>query len=329
MHLKVKTEDCVGCAAWRIEECISDGKYCPIEPNYDEDNEDVTDTYESLLGKDIIKQSLLIKCVHMVLTEYSQDQTASIEKSLDYMLYFKRNCTSEGDVFDPELFNSFECAFDQMKALEISPGQVQQCFDNSFEIEDDIESENLLLAKDKQTSDKLGIYLHPGFTINDMTYRGYMEGEDLFDAICSSFTRQPYVCSQVVDDFIAALDIFTQGMDTAIEKVNKENALVIEKKYQVQDPQKVRRTTMWVILFIVFMAWILFLCIYNKCRKKQLNDRMKNTIDSSIVEYIRCNTTAQQESEIDQRAKSHRGPIDISEDSQATEPQQIIVNVSQ
>jgi len=58
-----------------------------------------------------------------------------------------------------------------------------------------------------------------------------MEGEDLFDAICSSFTRQPYVCSQVVDDFIAALDIFTQGMDTAIEKVNKENALVIEKKY--------------------------------------------------------------------------------------------------
>lgn len=74
MHLKVKTEDCIGCASWRrAEECISNGKYCPIEPNYNQDNQDIEDKYSSLDGKAIIKQSLLIKCVHMVLTEYSQD----------------------------------------------------------------------------------------------------------------------------------------------------------------------------------------------------------------------------------------------------------------
>lgn len=42
--------------------------------------------------------------------------------------------------------------------------------------------------------------MHPGLTINSMTYRGYLDGSDIFDAICSSFTKLPKVCNDISDE---------------------------------------------------------------------------------------------------------------------------------
>ena len=36
--------------------------------------------------------------------------------------------------------------------------------------------------------------MHPALSINNMTYRGYFEGEDISDFICASFMREPRVC---------------------------------------------------------------------------------------------------------------------------------------
>jgi len=35
------------------------------------------------------------------------------------------------------------------------------------------------------TEIELGIYLHPGVTINNITYKGYLEGEDIHNAVCT------------------------------------------------------------------------------------------------------------------------------------------------
>ena len=40
----------------------------------------------------------------------------------------------------------------------------------------------------------LGIVLHPSITINNITYRGELEGFDIFKAICAGFLEQPDVC---------------------------------------------------------------------------------------------------------------------------------------
>ena len=45
----------------------------------------------------------------------------------------------------------------------------------------------------------LGIALHPSLTINNMTYRGYLDSDDIFDAICSSFNKMPQVCKDPLD----------------------------------------------------------------------------------------------------------------------------------
>ena len=61
----------------------------------------------------------------------------------------------------------------------IDRGAVQSCYEKSFASERDTETYNNLLSIDAIEAKRLGIYLHPGMTINNMSYRGYIEGKDI------------------------------------------------------------------------------------------------------------------------------------------------------
>ena len=43
-----------------------------------------------------MRQTLLTKCVHMTLNEYSVDPKKSLETGLDYMIAFRQMCTLSG-----------------------------------------------------------------------------------------------------------------------------------------------------------------------------------------------------------------------------------------
>ena len=47
--------------------------------------------------------------------------------------------------------------------------------------------------------------MHPSLTINQMSYRGYLEGSDVYDAICSSFEKMPEICKDGMDKKIKEL----------------------------------------------------------------------------------------------------------------------------
>ena len=123
--------------------------------------------------------------MYKALSQYSVDPATSTAKSLDYLLYFRKNCTL--DFVESKIVEK-DCAFDQMRALGIDDKIVNQCFLNSFIRVGDVDSFNEVLDGDAKVQEELGIYLHPGLTINNITYRGYIEGEDVKEAICSSFT---------------------------------------------------------------------------------------------------------------------------------------------
>ena len=42
--------------------------------------------------------------------------------------------------------------------------------------------------------------MHPSIAINSISYRGYFESDDIFDAICSSFTKMPQVCKDPLSE---------------------------------------------------------------------------------------------------------------------------------
>ena len=43
-------------------------------------------------------------------------------------------------------------------------------------------------------SKKIGIIIHPAVSVNNITYRGVLEGFNIFKAICAGFLEQPSVC---------------------------------------------------------------------------------------------------------------------------------------
>lgn len=92
-----------------------------------------------------------------------------------------------------------------MRHLDIDQEAVELCYRESFVVANDLESQNNLLEKDTAKAFDLGVYLHPGLTINDMTYRGYLEGSDIEDAICDSFNNKPAMCkggfNAIFEDF--------------------------------------------------------------------------------------------------------------------------------
>ncbi len=54
----------------------------------------------------------------------------------------------------------------------------------------------------------LGVFMHPSITINNVTYRGDLNGYDIFRAVCAGFKDQPYVCkSDNVFDSIAKIEL--------------------------------------------------------------------------------------------------------------------------
>lgn len=78
-----------------------------------------------------------------------------------------------------------------MREIKIDDNEVKRCYDESFFANADETSSNLLLEEDAVQEIDLGIFMHPSLTINNMTYRGYLDSDDIFDAICSSFTKMP------------------------------------------------------------------------------------------------------------------------------------------
>lgn len=92
-----------------------------------------------------MQHSLMTKCVHMNLYEYAVDKREAIEKGLDYMLYFRANCTKDLDLTK---VNDFGCAVEQMDALGIDEVMVTKCYSNSFASYADSNTENMLLEED-------------------------------------------------------------------------------------------------------------------------------------------------------------------------------------
>ena len=107
--MNIKTKSCSDCSEEEKEkDCISDGLYCPIAPLATGSRDEKTLNFiHELDGRSLMKQSLLSKCVHMILYEYSNDLSHSLSRSLDYMLFFRANCTTDGD---KTKIDSFDCA---------------------------------------------------------------------------------------------------------------------------------------------------------------------------------------------------------------------------
>jgi len=69
--------------------------------------------------------------------------------------------------------------------------------------------------------------LHPTITINDYTYRGYIEGNDVFRAVCQSWDKQPEECKKGYNGIVRDIDVTSSSviinMDKEKDKVRQRH----------------------------------------------------------------------------------------------------------
>ena len=122
----------------------------------------------------------------------------------------------------------------------------------------------MLLSEDSARQNALGIYLHPGLSINNMSYRGYLESSDIFDAICASFTALPPVCKDPFATFIGEVQSELEVMKMV--QFENEEARKDLREGRVKNPRHVRKVIAISIISFLVVAQIVAFLFYRMRR---------------------------------------------------------------
>ena len=157
-----------------------------------------------------------------------------------------------------------------MRFVGLDIDAVDKCIASQFQQNGKITTIKLL-EEDREWAKKLGIVLHPSVTINNITYRGELEGFDIFKAICAGFLDQPDVC-----------------------KGDK----VFQILHEVNPNELIYRGKPFVRLFHIFFAIVVVLAlnflalfIYRKYQKRKLNEELQVQVNSAVSQYFRLSGT--------------------------------------
>lgn len=126
--------------------------------------------------------------------------------------------------------------------------------------ENGYESENKVLKEMRSNWSKLGTHLTPSVVVNDVIFRGQMNPDNIFEAICSGFKDMPHGCTKwMVKEGIIE-------NPKALEGVSTSELLVI-------------------IGVLVFINLIL-ICVYRSTLNSEIKKDMKVKVSSAVSQYI-------------------------------------------
>lgn len=151
-------------------DCFSGGRYCAPDP----------DGIGSLTGRDVLYEDLRQLCI------YDLYKAGQMDKWWDYVYTLNSTC-SDGH------FNK-DCSHKAMEEAKIDVVRVDNCVDSSFSSPDHAKASNTILAKEKTTLMDAGIFFYPTIMINNQTFRGDLEFDEVRLAICAGFKTRPKVC---------------------------------------------------------------------------------------------------------------------------------------
>lgn len=213
------TWSCINCDDSIIEaDCVCGGKYCAMD-----------EERLSYSGKDIIMENLRQKCL------FKTNQEAwwgYIEKA--HKLCYTDFTESCSEIVHKDLKMDFK--------------KTQDCVANSF---DDVNNENDMLNKDSVEWVLRGPHFIPAVVINKIAYRGELDPENVFKAICEGFKDPQVECTTHI----------------MIDELNKKS---ISFTWFIAA----------LILIVLVNVGIVFLC--KRCSSRE----MKTNVNTAISEYM-------------------------------------------
>lgn len=208
------------------ENCISKGAYCAPDP----------DASGPLKGTDTLEEDLRQLCI------WKQGQSY-------WWSYFK-----ELDAECARTVEMHKCSNKTIKAIGLRPDDIAKCVDESFETFGDRKTDTKLLKPNQDRIYTRNIQFWPSVVINNFTYRGNIEGRDVFDALCEGFSAMPRSC--IIDE---------------TEVTGKKSSGVVGPMF---------------LLLCVLASFVLIFVLYKRWLKKNLMREMNTQMNVKISQYF-------------------------------------------
>ncbi len=221
-------EDCE--AEIKKEDCYGNGAFCAMN----EKNLNTT-------GQTILDEDLRQYCIHQ---EYQDTKKESLW--WDYITEFHSECYNEV---------TEECSKNSHKKAGLDWKKTQNCVEATFIGRGDkYRQTNVMFDAEQEYYQKFGPSFFPGVVINNRTYMGSLDPENVFAAICAGFKDSPKECKAHAIGLGEATGISTSRL-------------------------------LLIIFGLVGINILLILC-YRRFAKKEVNDQMQMHINSAVSQYF-------------------------------------------
>jgi hypothetical protein len=160
-----------------IQHCLRGGKFCAY-PRYDLNVDD---------GKEILFEDMRQKCIYNVT---QNNENSDVETYWNYMTNFFDLCLNKSK------FN-FECSQEVADLVGIDQKEEKECLLSNIQLKKGelVFSNTLgLLEDDYKTKSKWKIRFFPHILVNNKTFLGEWNAENLMEIICSAFIERPPAC---------------------------------------------------------------------------------------------------------------------------------------
>jgi hypothetical protein len=147
-----------------------------------------------------------------------------------------------------------DCSRKAMEKISIPFDEIQQCVNNSFDTNDHAKSSNKYLEKDVNDWKNKGPHFFPALVINNVTYRGFLNPEHVFDAICKGFKDAPAECSD------------------GSSSLSKYNGISIKM--------------LMLIIFGVLMCNFCLILLYRRYQQKEMSREIQLTANAAVSQYF-------------------------------------------
>ena len=216
-------------------DCLSGGRYCAPDP----------DGAGPLAGRDVVLEDLRQICVYKLTEEAS-----SYKLWYDYMKVYNQTCASG--------YISKECSYSVLDKISVDSDDIEKCIKNSIEGANIDIDDNAILREEKKAWNDYGIPFYPSLAINNQTYRGDWEAQEVFVALCAGFAEPQKECEMPQEKVEDVIEVITGvGTGTVI--------LVL-------------------ISCLILMGVVLFL--YRLYIKREMKDEMRQQVNTAVSQYF-------------------------------------------
>jgi hypothetical protein len=245
--------DCPKCDKFfQDKNCFAKGKYCGKDSSY----------YVKSSGREIMLEELRHLCIYK--ESYFQDGERT--QWWDYVLNYHRLCFG--------LVNE-DCSIQAHMVSKLNFTKTMKCVAKSFslngqsvKLEDesamnDPNLKNKVIDNEIDYYSKYGPHTTPAIVVNNQTFRGQLEVEAVFNAICAGFKDTPRFCRKFLET----------------NDVNDPNLiLMMHKKHSYG---RVLGICTGLMTFILMMLYC-----YRRSAKRAMKQQLKESVVSSVNQYL-------------------------------------------